>query len=56
MDNHNAFEIVVLVIKIIIEIWNYGPVLKDIQIWTYDNDNDVGSKCDTNVILRSFDD
>ena len=39
---------------IIFEIWNYGLVVEDIRIWTYDNDNDVESNCDTNVIVRSL--
>ena len=41
-------------IIIIVEIWNYKPVVEDICIWTYDNNNDMGSKCDTNIILRSL--
>ena len=65
LDIHNSFEIVILLIIIHlrlfffgghnhVEIWNYKQVVEDICIWTYNYNNDIGIKYDTNVIVRSL--
>ena len=48
-----SFEIVVLLVIIIVEIWNYGPVVEDIRIWTYNNDNDVIQNYDKIMLFES---